>query len=272
MNSKSGRIFLACALGAFIGSLVALQFGAHRWWAGLIGFITGGFVGYLSYEFKKVRQAITGAWRATKGYWYGLVEECRLSNSEVRWFFWRAMSTLAGSVSGFILIAALMILSLEPGKRSGVTVTILLVAVTALPIVSFILSVIEASFILPSINRINRGVELDIQSNRRKVLLFNPIVVYLYWMPKGIIWCLHRSPKATVMAVRFTAKFLKQLFFLIHSEERLLCGVDAAIGAVVGYMAGNALVGAAVGGVLGILNYEIISIRVLKLKPNRIVG
>jgi len=41
--------------------------------------------------------------------------------------------------------------------------------------------------------------------------------------------------------------------------------VDAALGTAVGYFTGNPLIGAVAGGLLGVVNYEIITVRVMKL-------
>ncbi len=48
---------------------------------------------------------------------------------------------------------------------------------------------------------------------------------------------------------------------------RLLCGVDAAIGTAVGYYFGNALIGAAAGAVFGVVNYWVVAVRILRLRP-----
>ena len=64
--------------------------------------------------------------------------------------------------------------------------------------------------------------------------------------------------------------FLWKFFKIIHSDIRLLCLVDAAIGATVGYFYGNPLLGAAIGGPLGWLNFELVSKRWFKFVPMRI--
>ena len=61
--------------------------------------------------------------------------------------------------------------------------------------------------------------------------------------------------------------FVKTVFILIHSEERLLCMIDAVIGAGIGYSFESALIGALVGGIIGVLNFEILSKRILHLVP-----
>ncbi len=59
---------------------------------------------------------------------------------------------------------------------------------------------------------------------------------------------------------------MSTLFFIIHSDERLLCLVDAATGAAIGgYYFGNAALGGLTGAIIGLVNYEIVSKRILKL-------
>ena len=64
---------------------------------------------------------------------------------------------------------------------------------------------------------------------------------------------------------RSTPRFVLGVLRLIHSDIRLLCGTDAAIGAVVGFLFGYAIVGAIIGGFLGVLNYELVSKRLLRV-------
>src|SRR5437016_6103600 len=58
---KAVKVFFACAFGATIGTMIALQVNHNVWWLGLaVGFVTG----YLSYEFKAVITAVPRAWKA----------------------------------------------------------------------------------------------------------------------------------------------------------------------------------------------------------------
>lgn len=62
--------------------------------------------------------------------------------------------------------------------------------------------------------------------------------------------------------------FARTVFIAIHSSERLLCMVDAAIGVAVFHFTGNNIfLGMLAGGILGVINYEIVSVRLLKLTP-----
>ena len=54
------------------------------------------------------------------------------------------------------------------------------------------------------------------------------------------------------------------MFIRIHSDRRLISGVDALLGSAIGYFAGSAAVGALSGGILGIVNYAMITERWLK--------
>ena len=61
--------------------------------------------------------------------------------------------------------------------------------------------------------------------------------------------------------------FVVRTFVYVHSERRTLCFVDETLGAVAGFSLGSAVLGAVVGAILGFVNYEFVSIRLLKLVP-----
>jgi len=109
-------------------------------------------------------------------------------------------------------------------------------------------------------------LEQSYGGNANEVLWkLNPIYVGFYWLPKGIIYIIPRTPRFFRKAIITIGRFTKILFILIHSDIRLLCGTDAAIGVVIGYFTGNVLIGGLAGGVFGVLNYEILSKRILHL-------
>ena len=100
----------------------------------------------------------------------------------------------------------------------------------------------------------------------RKTLWFtNPVAIIIYWP----LWVLWKTPwfivKQVISVTQKVAVFLIAIFVLIHSDIRLLCGVDAAIGAGIGYFAGSVIVGMFAGGLFGVVNYEVVSKRLLKL-------
>ena len=85
---------------------------------------------------------------------------------------------------------------------------------------------------------------------------FNPFRVYFYTIPR-FLW----------HVAMIIPPFAKQLFLFIHSDMRLVCGVGSAIGTILGYLTGDVMVGALVGGVTGVLDFEIIAKRWLKTVP-----
>jgi len=251
---ESLKVFLACFIGGFIGTAVALQLGLF-WWLGLI---LGGFVGYLAYEFKAVIQACKAAWQA--------VIRIRITKRQRRKFgnylkiYFRAWFSLAAGAYGTAWIGVGLLLGFLAGKCKGmdwgtfgeVTMwAILLVSVFCL------------------------GLTRD-EGSRKELLRYNLVRVYLWLLPKYIflgVVCLIKliihAPKLIAKAAKTIAKFAKHVFIEIHSDERLLCGIDAAIGVAIGWAAGNALVGGFSGGLFGVLNYEVISKRILHLAPKR---
>ncbi len=242
-----GKIAVACGLGGGIGALVALQMNPLFWWVGLL---VGGLVGYLSYEFKQVLQAVPVAWKATK--------------KEVMGYDWRLWSKVCletfGLQSAFILplIIFFWLLALLVNDPEGFLISIVtftLLATTACCLVAALAVHIK-----------KQGGSIDHAENLGK---YNLLSVYFYHLPR-FTWkyVIKKSPKALVALVRvakMTASFVKHLFFLIHSQLRLLCAADSALGAGIGYFYGNAVVGALAGAVIGVLNFEVISKRLLKL-------
>ena len=228
------KIFIACSLGAGIGAFVALQLNQYLWW---LGMIVGGVIGYLSYDFKAVINAIPMAYKAVKG-WKPRKENVLAA---VYGIFWALLWVLC-----LIPISFFSFVSLE---------------------IQGTLSLFWMICLLFSLG-ISANKLYDIEENDKRIFcllkLWNPFSFTFYGfygMTKMSVWCIKRIPDL----LRFTGQFLKQLFILIHSEIRLLCGIDAAIGAGIGYFAGNAIVGVLIGGIFGVINYKVISQKILKL-------
>lgn len=85
--SQTLRIFIACAMGAGIEALIALQLQPYLLW---IGLIAGGLVGYFSYDFKTVLMALKTAGQKTV-HWRS------------DWQFWKACPILQPVMWGIIL-------------------------------------------------------------------------------------------------------------------------------------------------------------------------
>ncbi len=227
--NRTLKIFLSCASGAGIGAFVALQLNQYLWW---LGMIAGGIIGYLSYDIKAVIKAVPRAYDAVKG--------------------WRPKKKNVLATVYFVLWGFSWVLLISAPVNHKMARIVAVFWTTCL-MLSMIFSAKKAS---------------AFEENDKRMLyllkFWNPLSLTFYWPFKMLIWCIPRIPNL----LRFLGRFLKQLFIIIHSEIRLLCGVDAAIGAGVGYFAGNAIMGVVAGGVIGVINYKIISQKILKLHLN----
>jgi len=90
----------------------------------------------------------------------------------------------------------------------------------------------------------------------------NPVAI-AWWICYGIvvlgIW---KGVPAVAEFVRKKApllyRFGVRVFVLAHSDIRLLCAIDAAIGACVGYRLENPIAGSIIGGLLGVANFYLV--------------
>jgi hypothetical protein len=96
------------------------------------------------------------------------------------------------------------------------------------------------------------------------VLGLNPATVLI----TGIVVLLWKLSQKTTYTKCW--KVIKKFFFLIHSQARIICMVDAGIGAFIASSdksMGMLIVGMTCGALLGVLNYYVVSIWWLKLQP-----
>lgn len=250
------KIFLACALGAFVGALVALQVNHNFWWVGLIA---GFAVGYLTYEFKNFVTAIPAAWREARGW-----------RPDKAW--WKAYYERTIDCGNFLSICMLPLFAGFSfiDHVGGKSFRCYLLVAAALPCSYF------CSLLVVVVSPPGDRASLDSLDTP------NPFRFYLWLVPKFLLWMVPRwvfritlrIPAGVKAAYLFGVhaaitirQFAWHLFRLTHSELRLLCGFDAAIGAAIGYAYGSAIIGALIGGLWGVANFEIFSVRVLKFIP-----
>ena len=241
------KIFTACAIGAMLGAMVAIDVHPTLWWLGLIvGFGTG----YLSYEIREVVFATRTAWRLTT--------EWR-PNREW-WRIWFRIVLAGLNFSGIIFIPFVLLSAtcylLDKSSRDFVYMVIGFGIIAMFPAITTTgMTFLETLENLVSIRECGR------------LFLFCPNCFALYFriVPARLAAFASQAPEGLKLLRRFGWNFL----ILIHSEIRLLCGIDAAIGAGVGYYYRSVLFGMLFGGLFGVLNYKIMSKRVLKAIPTR---
>ena len=244
------KIFLASGFGAWIGTLVALSVNQIFWW---VGMIVGGVIGYLSYEFKEVLRAIKIAiirFRPDWKSWKLLIKH----------FFWVWIFSL-----NFVLILLAFVVFSEERLEASVILD-RMSTILALTTFMFVFSISEIKIKRKDIAAITESIEI--------FRSFTPFHVYLIYIPKIFYFlCREGIPKIFYFFYRkgipVSVTFIKEVIILIHSDIRLLCGFDAGFGTAVGYYIGNPIIGMLAGGLIGILNYELISKKVLHLIPKK---
>jgi hypothetical protein len=242
--NRTLKVFIACALGAGIGTMIALQIGGYLWW---IGMLAGALVGYLTIEFKAVLIAAVTAWKKVSAYAFEPDEEKYKEN--IKQSLWLAL----------LLWNFLAIMYLQLGLMFPLLKLYFPLAYSH--------QLISCASILPLLVSncwlAGKLAASDEAKEKKYTILFcNPIFL-LTLGPVAFLYLIAKFLKVIVFP------FCKTLFLLIHSEIRLLCFFDAGIGAGIGYFYHYALIGALSGGILGAINYEIVSKRLLKLVPTK---
>jgi len=284
VENETKNIAIACFIGGVICSATALLFAPAYWWLGMLAGFAGG---YISYEFREVREAIPVAIENAR---YNLSDGWKMAGllfTELKKF---ALQPHPFALCWLIINTGFWGFLYAIGKWHGdstdVAGVIILFSVTgffvALPLTG-LLAVIPAQ---AGYNADGWGGQWvtnpALASSRRPLLTYKNA---FRWIGKGYVdaaifflWEIWKYIAIGIwFLLRFTAKFLWELFKLIHSEKRLLCAVDGTLGGLVSYFwlasstttTGGHIVlvlfGGLLGAGLGILNWEIVSKRVLKV-------
>jgi len=274
-HSYSFKVFMASAVGAFIGSLIALQLTSNLWW---VGMVVGGVIGYLGYDAKSVVRMIPTASHAARRSWHtigGLNYRVavRLGGQVLR----KALRVLGVSIAigvacgiGSALVGALWFFEgLTPvalighetpanfffGTPEDVFASRLCIAVCGM-----IVFLLQSAWTLETYGL--RGIREHKKDITLSLLYKVTPLGFVTWYLPQALWFFAQCLFWIVVS---SGAFFWILFKLIHSDLRLLCGIDAAIGAAIGYLSHNALIGALAGGALGVVNFELVSKRWLKL-------
>ena len=264
MLRTPGKIALVCSLGSFIGTIIALEVNLYFWW---IGVIVGGFVGYIFYDFQQVLRAIRYAWGIVK-------PDIQLIRAKI--LFLLAFLLLSVSLTIFcsLIMGILWLFNASSDTILGFSTVCLL----------FLFSILGSGLIVSFFGVVLCGKDNTANNFIRvsgELMLTNPVNVYCRLLPRAIRWVslifyvflcsfiagLPNFARTVVQFAVCVGLFFGNVFVFIHSDEKLLCGVDTAMGVTIGYFTGNALIGAIAGGLIGVVNFELISKRLLHLIP-----
>ena len=243
MNNISLKIALTCFLGAFFGALVALQMNHHFLW---IGVLVGGVVGYLSYNIKEIPSAMHTAWIQTKKEMLWL----KKFSLKTCWHYILGTGGVIAIIIGVVSVASHMYLIFKLGEFSMPPVGIIKIFY----IYGSMYMIITALFCYHYISEESGKIGAVICS-----IVCTPAITPVL-MAIGIIYFL-------CFGLWLIAKFGWKVFCFIHSDIRLLCATDSAIGAALGFWCSSAITGGLIGAVCGVINYQLISVRWMKLAP-----
>lgn len=299
---EARKIAIACFIGGAICCAFALMVAPVLWWFGMIAGFAGG---YVTYELREVLRAIPVAlcaagkgsswvWRSLVDvveeyfkkphpfahlaaiiaipFWYWLVSRLisEISNQEV---------LVEGIVFNFFLVILMPIAFVE------------MAAVASFPIVFFAFigaRVGERSYWVPmegdnlTIPREEIYKRIETKGLKCKPLSYRNAY---RWITKGIgitalffVWTLWKHLAIGMWkTLLFFGRFAWYLFKLIHSQKRVLCGIDSALGGALAYVllqsmsyaVGEQMMlivfGGLLGSALGVVNWEIVSKRLLNV-------
>ena len=256
------KIFVACFLGAFIGAFVALQINPVLWW---IGMLAGALVGYVSYEFEVLIRAIsrsfiaTFKWRPNKSFW--------------RAYFSTGFGVMGLFHSIFAFLLLYILIASEPSPSMKLPTSQELLQIFWAIVVSHVcLIFMGGSFAMDTLGKNSEGIYSAGASYGKT----NPVTIIFWYLPRGTWFVIKRLPKILgvvfelcIFVIVSGSHAVVAGFKLVHSDIRLLCACDAAIGTIIGSFSGNAMIGGITGGILGVLDYELVSKRLLRIEARR---
>ncbi|MEK7552018.1 MAG: hypothetical protein AAB534_01245 [Patescibacteria group bacterium] len=281
VNTETRKIGLACFIGGFLGCIVALICTPAFWWLGLIAGFAGG---YVSYEFRSVLQAIPKAFlQVQKEFSLDFVRACFQGTK--KWFAKPHPIVYFGLCSGLLWTIIEVLFDVSPPKRLDGQLP-QIDDFVALYLITFLGSGFCSGLIGVTVVLIGARDEIgfvpdDFFGGYREALNHATVGVgrvlkFVFWTAsvKIVLWTI---PKWVFLVIFVLGAWCWELFKIIHSDKRLLCGVDSAIGVATGYILAlgqsASLVeslffstyAGLIGAVLGILNWELVSKRWLKV-------
>ncbi len=264
-------VAFACAFGAFIGALSALEisarfaYGSYLWG---IGALLGGAVAYVAVDFRHFCAGVahsyrrTIAWRPFVSFWTAVGME-----------FISFMSLVTTCLSAFAIFVLLAADSTVARDISAIFTLMFIAIMCIMGSLSLSINARKGRTDCEWERSLLRSRQLSwnffLKTNPLSVSVM--IVAGTFYLLRvlvgGTLSGIVSLPRFVAEGGRKLANFVVGVFVYIHSERRTICFVDATIGAAIGYSYGSVFIGAVAGVVIGLVNYEVVSVRWLKLAP-----
>ncbi|MBU2036676.1 hypothetical protein KJ866_00485 [Patescibacteria group bacterium] len=252
---------LGCAIGAFIGVLVAFEIQSRLIWGSylwILGAFAGGLIGWCAGELKELWTSImhsyheTINWRPDHSYWKAFI------------ILFSGIVLMSITVCGFMLLPILILASEihsvwllvglgGAGMFYSLAMTLLLIGNN------------PTSF--EDATKIGRTFMRQCNPIASMYYIFR----FLYRIVRYLILHLPSATVAICSAIKWiainVAQFVARVFIYAHSERRRIRFIGAFLGTVAGFFLGSAILGAVAGAIIGGISREI-AIRWLKLVPS----
>jgi hypothetical protein len=275
------QVALACALGALACSVIAVVTGNHI----AFGIIAGLITGYAAYEFRSVLRAVP---RSYDAFLSALISPSLRAELRQRDPFEGPTTLVVLSMVIYIMWPALFPHThLDSGREQGLILVAVFLSLLLTTLGAWVATFVVMVFAECGARRWENVSFID--SEYYQLTLPNgDAVTYAMawrWTAKGI------ASVGALILFRFLPWFAVAigtggwtLFKLIHSSERVLCAIDGTLGGAIAYqflirqertITQNAiavLFGMVLGVGWGLVNYEIVSKRVLKVVPVIVSG
>lgn len=262
MNTTK-KIALSCTIGGAICAFVAVMVNPTFWWLGTIAGFGGG---YLAYEFKKVLKEIPEVWKDTFGSIPNVKQIIVNFFKEEHPYIYPCIIL---SIIGMYILFPHSIaadLPINNGASLSIVFAVCLVSSAATSLFTLFMMVVLQAIGTDK----KKGDSIIIEYSTYKIVyseIKKGFFIAIYFLL--VMWW--------IKLISFGSLFIWKLFKLIHSDKRLLCGIDSALGGTVSYFLfspANSIIetimivvfGGLMGGFLGIINWEIVSKRILKVQ------
>lgn len=262
MDRHAQKVFLAVALGIGLGIFVGRTLGGTFAW--MLGAVLGGASAYVLFAPIAALRALPAAYRAARGKWPN-AEQWEL----LRWTLWSGLAPFTTAIP----LAFAIRWSKENMQHNSLSGELFVVGTLAVAFACLFGICAVTSARIPGALRTRSfygytGRYFDEMAQRRFVATHTLLPVLLFWhLPRFLGWI---AFAAVPEIVGFSLRLAKQWFILVHSDLRTICLMDAFLFAGIGTLAGGPILAWMVGGgAFGVLNYRIVSLRILKLQPVR---
>jgi len=295
------KIGLSCFIGGIICTAMAILFTPNLWWFGIIA---GFAAGYISFEFKEACQAIPRAYVLTKEIttciFTELLDRIRAFYKNV-WLikYHPFLYPIIFSITVWVVLCYLVksVINTQHLIKGEIMILYLVGAGYSMAyyIFSYFLgngfialgSTGEKKYFYPPDYNLDERLKYKEECETIGLTLapLTPINVlrwYLKGIPIFIPQFIKKIYKRSFIKLKnffiFGGRFFVTFIKIIHSNKRLLCGIDAVIGGVASYtfLAEESntffviLFGGLIGAAWGILNWELVSKRIFKVHINKV--